>query len=302
MDALCFIRRPTFNDVEPVEISPVEFDRIAEARDKLVRVSMIEEKFIMVLENFIEFEKQLHGLTLQQAVYLRVDWSEFQDAIYIVNRRLMNLLASCRLYLDQVSHDVSRLFGRHSVVLQTFKIARSHEFDNTLGFMMMEALRNHLQHHSIAVQELSFPGKRHEQDGEVTFHHGIQPHLRVTELRENDRLTQKVRERLASLDDRVCITPWVKEYVEGLSRVHEALHTAMIEHVDQWDAELSSMLERGSKAFGESSLGYVAVRIGEGGREVQVFPEFIKRRRMQRHRTRLAGRMTKTVITNAAEV
>jgi hypothetical protein len=294
-----YIRRLGSSD-PPIAITAAEYEAIADARAKLRRVSALGNKLIMLLENYIEFERELYALSLRYAVYNHAEWGEFQDAIYTVNRRLLNLLASCRLYLDQGEHEISELFGPDSLAARAFKSARNYEFDNTVGYRMMEGLRNHLQHEDIAVHQLGFPNQRHDLDDGAVLVHGIEPSINTTALRQNMRLSARVRETLATLPELVCITPWAREYVDGLSRVNAALRSESDNSVNQWQSTLTSAMDRARAQLGDGT--FLVGRVGGDDEEVQLFTDFLKQRERHERRTHLLGHLARSFVIGSPGV
>jgi hypothetical protein len=299
MSAEYYIRRLGSGD-PPITITAAEYEAIADARAALRRVSALGNQLIMLLENYIEFERELYGLSLRYAVYNHAEWGEFQDAIYTINRRLLNLLASCRLYLDQGAHEISELFGSDSLAARAFDSARKHEFDNTVGYRMMEGLRNHLQHQDIAVHQLGFQNQRHEVDDGAVLVHGIEPSINTTALRQNSRLNAKVRETLEALPDLVCITPWVREYVDGLSRVNAAVRSESDSSVNRWHSTLTSAMDRARAQLGDGA--FLVGRIGGADEEVQLFAEFLRQRERHERRTYLLGHLARSFVTGSPGV
>jgi hypothetical protein len=88
------------------------------------------KKFNLLLENYMEFEQELLNLTARQMVFTQSNWSSFNRDIQVINRRMANLLTACRLYVDQVSHDISLLYGSCSDHLQKLKKEFSKQYDS----------------------------------------------------------------------------------------------------------------------------------------------------------------------------
>src|ERR1044072_2560892 len=94
-----------------LEISRQEFDEARFAKRSLVDALGIEEKLDIVLENYAEYEKELLELSLKNAIFSDRNWSSFQTERRAIDRRLVNLLTACRLYVDQIPHDVNSIYG-----------------------------------------------------------------------------------------------------------------------------------------------------------------------------------------------
>lgn len=90
-------------------ITDEEFQNIIDSKEKLIKVLFVEEKFDLLIENYFEFEKELTNITFSKMLFQNhvSDWSVSVSDIHLVNRRLINLLTTSRLYFDQIAHDIS---------------------------------------------------------------------------------------------------------------------------------------------------------------------------------------------------
>src|SRR5689334_1349030 len=97
-----------------LEITSVEFEAAKNAKQNLIEVLGIEEKFNMILENFEEFERELLEISLRHMLFFNFSWSSFQKNSNTISRRLINLLTTCRLYFDQTPHNIKSIYGNDS--------------------------------------------------------------------------------------------------------------------------------------------------------------------------------------------
>lgn len=120
----------------------------------------IQEKLNLVLENYIEFEKELLGLALATSVGQPEPLGMVAD-LHTAHRRLINLLSTCRLYFDQVPGNIHALdpLGRNSPLARGFAARRGQERANRLGFRVMEELRDHLQHCGLPLGQVTYLGE-----------------------------------------------------------------------------------------------------------------------------------------------
>lgn len=105
---------------QSIEISRGEYDEIVTAQTRLVAMLAVEEKLEYVLANFEDYEGDLLRLALKQSVWPERNYSAFRFAQHLVNRRVVNLLSTTRLYLDQVKHELSAMYGKKSEQLVHF--------------------------------------------------------------------------------------------------------------------------------------------------------------------------------------
>ena len=117
----------------------------------------VEQKFDLLLQNYADYERELLNISLHQAVYRDLDWRGIQGDIAIITRRLSNLLSAARLYVDQIAQDLHDAFGSQHQVSNEIKVKLSTEYDARLGYRVMEAVRNMMQHRSLPIHRLSYP-------------------------------------------------------------------------------------------------------------------------------------------------
>src|SRR4249920_1570372 len=104
-----------------VEISSQQFREIARAKECLIEAFYIEEKFSLIVDNYLEFEIDLLEGAARRMIRFKADYGEFQLDRTRVNRRLINLLSTCKSYVDQSKFHLANMFGRQSDVLSEFK-------------------------------------------------------------------------------------------------------------------------------------------------------------------------------------
>jgi hypothetical protein len=97
-----------------VEISSEDFDLLRTARTHLFEALSIEEKLNLVLENYAEFEQELLNFSVNSMLFQDDDWSSGINEIHLANRRIINLLTTGRLCIDQVSHNIRSIYGADS--------------------------------------------------------------------------------------------------------------------------------------------------------------------------------------------
>ncbi len=252
------------------------------AKERLVTALSVEEKFNLVLENYAEFEQELLALTTHQLLFQSHDWSSSVGDVQTINRRLANLLSSCRLYIDQIKHDVKALFASDSHQLEELNQAFSAEYDRYLGYRVLEALRNHVQHRGLPVHVLKYNYARDKRVSRTLVKLTCIPALSVNRIKEQGDFKAQVLEELEAHGDLVDLKPLVREYVASIGRVHEGLRARMRNHVVNWDQTVSAIRSQFRDTFGDDDVGLAVVAQDEGGKilaSTQIFEDLITRRR-----------------------
>lgn len=187
------------------------------ARQMLLTAVAIEQKFWLLVDNFEDYERGILTLALEKHVRPDFGWRVMQTDALDVNRRLMNYLTSSRMYVDQVMQDLSLITGPDGPAELRSKM--SAEYDARLGYRVMEALRNVVQHSTLAVTGVHFP---HVSEGSIS----AAPTMSAARLREAG-LKGTVADELEALSDMYPVSPFVREYMEGLGAVHQTARALM---------------------------------------------------------------------------
>lgn len=286
-----------------IDLSREQYEALKRAKRGLVGIVEIEAKFDLLLENYAEYERSLLELTLHQMLYRDLDWTSFQVAIQLVNRRLVNLLSAARLYRDQVRHDLATLYRKSSETAQAVKEERQRQYETKLGFRVMEELRNYVQHHNLPVHRMSYPTRTEQpEDPGTRLRFGIAPSVSTTQLEEDGRIEAAVLNELKSQGGYVLLTPLVREYMEGLARVHEVLRARTAADVDAWESALVTVEERAKATF-EGPLIALSIFAEEDDGTCpeleHVFSDLWLRRRALARKNSLLERLSHRYVTGA---
>jgi hypothetical protein len=232
----------------PIEISEEEYRRVRIAKLKILRSLSTEDKFDLVVTNYEDFERELLGLALHQMVYSDLSWSSMHRDRQTLNRRVLNLLSAGRLYIDQVMHDVSE----DQSLVERIKKKASEQYDARLGYRVMEALRNYTQHRALPVDQLSFPGSWVPPGEWKHLVYRAVPFIAPQALREDGRVKRSVVAELEAIGPDVPLTPLIRDYVEGLSMIHEEFRRCTQDDIPMSEASFNWVWER-CNADSESS-------------------------------------------------
>ncbi len=198
-------------------ITEEQFDATKDAKETCLHLIAFEERINLVLDNFNELECDL--LTLAQNFLLRPDRShgKAMSERLLLDRRLVNLLSACRLYLDQTDHTLSCLFGKECDERTKYNAERARYYDTHFGYRLLEALRNHVQHYSLAVGEITYTqGGATEPYDEYT----VKPQLDVAVLDENPDFKSSVMAELKSKGRSIDVRGPLRRYISCLTELH----------------------------------------------------------------------------------
>jgi hypothetical protein len=283
-----------------VEVTEPEFREAKAAKTKLVHALFIEEKLDYVLGNFCEVERQLLDAALDNMLFSDLSWSKGVAEVHTISRRIVNLLTACRLYLDQVAHHVHEVYGPDSPEAQSLEDKKSEEYNSHLGYRLMDALRNHVQHRGLPVSGVTRHSVLVGTPPDSPAKHTVTPWLNVASLAEDSKFKESVLAELKAIGDTVDIKPFIREYVGSIGAVHAIVRERMKQDIAGWETVLTSILDR-FKAAGGHLVGVAVVAMDEEGAcvdHVEVFDDLLKRRKQLEAKNRYLTHIAKHFVTS----
>ncbi|MEW6752828.1 MAG: hypothetical protein AB1505_17890 [Candidatus Latescibacterota bacterium] len=286
-----------------IEISAEEYAAIREAKRDLIVFLGIEEKFDLLIANYVEYESTLLAIATHQMIYWDLNWDSAQNDIHLVNRRLVNLLSAARLYVDQVRHDVERVCPAGVDVVKTLTAA---EYDNRFGYRVMEALRNYVQHRSLPVHWMSWPTSvDRPEDPSSGIRFGVVPSLNPDAIETEGGFKRETLDELhvrskANRDKPIPLTPLVREYVEGLAKVNEGLREHVQADVTRCGKMLTAVEERARREIRPEPIGLAVVAEDDGGLWPEIdhiFGDLWTRRQALARKNRLHDRLSRRYVS-----
>jgi hypothetical protein len=291
-----------------IEITAEESAAIRAAKRDLIVLLDIEGKFDLLIANYVEYETTLLDLAAKQMVYRDWGWDEGQDDVQLVNRRILNVLAAARMYVDQVKQDFGRVYSNGTEMV---KQLTSEQWDGKLGYRVMEELRNCVQHRALPVHGLSYsttvdePGKA---GSGVRF--GIVPALNPDRIKDDDpqfkpRILKELGERSkANKGKPLPLTPLLREYIEGLGSINEALRKHAEADAARCGRLLSDTIERARREITERTLGLAVVVEDDEGRwsdEDHVFDDLWTRWQALVRKNRLHAHLSQRYVNGRGD-
>jgi hypothetical protein len=269
-----------------LEIAADEYSALLAAKDFVLEVLSFEEKFDLVVSNHIELEKTLNDVAAEHMVRQEYDYDSMHDVRVLINQRVQNLLSAARLYLDHGAHHCGNLEAVVPNLATEFDVLRTAQYDKCDSYRIAEALRNHSQHRGFPIDTYTSQNGWVDRspEGRDVMLHRIDMHLDVDELRRGGRVKEAVLQDIESRGKRPDARPILREYVDRLSRLHEATRLKLKGPLAGREALIEGAMQRFKAAFpGERSIiGLAAVqRDPHGWRIAQtgLFQDMIDRRR-----------------------
>jgi hypothetical protein len=282
-----------------VRLSTAEFEEIRAAKANLLEALFIEEKMDIIIENYLELENDILASSARQMVQTDFSYSSAQSQRNRFSRRIINLLSACRGYLDQACHHISNIYGEDSQVAAAFVTSTHEQHDSRLGYRLMEALRNYVQHRGSPLHAVSHGGRWIESDRGKQLKFTSRILMRVSDLAEDSKFKKPILDELKQFaKEEVDLQPFVREYVAGLSVIHQRLRDRLSHDLTNWEKVIYSALERFRLSFPEQAASSGNVFAMSANEEVWLSSEFIEARRRLNQKNRNLANLAARYVTN----
>lgn len=147
-----------------VEISCKEYQELKKAKEILSECLAVEERFEFIVSNFLDLEKEVLSLCADNMVRHESSYEHLFEIRHKCNRRLINLLTTTKLYIDQAEKRLYKLFENNDQENIKEKIGKffKNEFDSFVEYQFMEGIRNHVQHAGLPIHLTNSGASRSE--------------------------------------------------------------------------------------------------------------------------------------------
>ena len=226
------LRRIALGSPNKVGISKLRYEAIAEAAKTLKLAREIEHRFELVLANFNELEVAILDLTFRDMTQQRVRFESYRADRLMLNRKVLNLLSTSRMYLHHVLHLLSDKFGAESSEVHEANKSMRKQYDSVLGHRVMEALRNYVQHRAMPLHTITYSAKRVEEQPRGKFRYLVTMHLDVNQLAADKKFKAQVLHELRTIGAKVELKPFIRDHMASLARVQEELREILRRNVD----------------------------------------------------------------------
>lgn len=256
-----FLRKAVLAKVPEVEISENEFFLLGSAKQTLNSAYAIEEKWEILIHNYLELEKQLLEQATINTVRPNLNHQNLFNDRMVLNACLVNLLTSTRLFLDQLAHDICYCVPGDPDARNTLDLKRSHAYDECFEYRFMEALRNYTQHQSLPVHyfQPSSQWKKIDTYENMEFTVNI---FAQRELLAEDKDFKKAV--LAEMPEKVDLTVAARRYVESISYVLNTARTLMVDSVILARTTIEDAQQKYADVHGGNLLGLKAYQFSDG--------------------------------------
>lgn len=243
-----------FDAISPIGYIPLPLGR--DEHEKLVRARRFirhgvtfEQRLDILLENYATLERYTLDLALRNAIFSGDPPSRLNEGRHNINRHLNNLLSSAKLYIDQTAHALSEMYGRSSSQYQRYIDSTHEEYDKTLAYRTLEALRGYVQHRGLPTHSISFSSRRDEPSSDRTARnrHVVTFGLVPESIREDGGFKSRVLHELECIVDKkgqIELMPLIREHASGIARIHKNARMSISAELDIADNFVADLFER----------------------------------------------------------
>jgi hypothetical protein len=235
-----------------IEIDDIQFCALFNAKQIISAAFSLEEKYELLLMNFLELEKEVLNITAEFSLFDDREYSEFFDIRVKMNQRVVNFLTSCRLYVDHAKSHIKTCLPESLYIKDEVDSLFNEEFDQYFEYRFCEKLRNHVQHQSLAVHTVSQGSQwQAEHRVETTKIYAFKRHLV-----EGKSFSKKF---LSEMPDKVELISVFKKYIELLSKVHSKIRLLIKEYVELSRSEIESHISQYALQNNGDAIGLAAI-------------------------------------------
>lgn len=242
------------DSVPSIKISAKYYSQLKHARKILVTAFELEQAYEIILNNFLDLERQALSISSTYSIRRIHQYSEFFELRSILNTRLTNLLASTRFYLDYTPQHIQ--FFNHSDIdfHSLFKTNCSEKYDNHFEYRFMEALRNYTQHHGTVVHGTSIQSRWVENHLE----HSLLVKAKHSLLVENKKFKKSISDEMP---EEVNLLEAAKKYIELISEIHIHFRELISAQIEEARKAISASHKKYSKEYRNKLIGLCAFEL-----------------------------------------
>lgn len=260
-----FITRLSVFANDTIPIAEEQYRGVVNAQNNLYMILGIEQKLEILLWNFAEYEEELLRCALYQSVWPGAPSESLTDGWSAINRRVLNLLAAARMYLDQLCHEMSACYGKTSAVYSAIIVHLSRQYDTVLAYRAMEGLRNHAQHKSLPVGTVTFGSEVEGRGDSATFRYSVTPTIDLADLRRHRAMKSSILQELATLADKPDLTELLRQYLGCICSSHVEWRRLTEADVTSWRATVGAARNRAAEIFGDDLSNITVVERDASG-------------------------------------
>jgi hypothetical protein len=295
------LRKYVAGDIPEVEITAEEYAELKEARKILSNALAIEEKYEILIRNYLDFERQVLDIVITNMVRSRSGYSDFFEVRLSLNVRLVNLLTAARLYVDQLNQNVRECVPTVTDIKDRVKALFAKEYDEHKEYRFMEALRNYVQHRGLPVHSTQLGSRWTSLDDNGLIEFSMDLASDFAYLEENGGFKKAI---LDEWDGKIDLKVTTRKYVESLSQVHESTRTMIAESATAARKLIEDAQHRYSINWVESLVGLSICEISDDGKysALPLLLDWDDIRLVLQNRNKTLVNLSKSYVTSSVKI
>ncbi len=274
------LRRQMLDSEVEKPISEIYFREVSGARQALFELLAIEEKYDLLIRNYLGFEQVVYGSSINGLLYREISWSDFIEHIQSANLAVMNLLAMCRSYIDHVPQHLSTIFPDQPEKTEAFHQERRTVYTEFLGYRALYEIRNHVQHCGLPVHSFTLGGSW--LDTREACRHNAIPYVSVEELVKDGSFNKRILNELRGVGERVDLRLLVRENMSAFGRIHKCVRALTQERAKDSEITIDECLKDFAANHHPDLSGLVIMSLDAKGEVLDrsaLFDDMVKRRK-----------------------
>lgn len=224
-----FLKKDFLEPVPVIKISAKFYSKLKYARKILVTAFELEQAYEIILNNFLDLEKQTLSISSTHLIKEIHQYAEFFELRSVLNTRFVNLLASTRFYLDYTPHHIQFFNNDEFNFHLLYKKKCSEKYDSHFEYRFMEALRNYAQHHGTVVHSISSQARWVPEDNHKHLEYSLLIKTKRSLLLENKKFKKAV---IDEMPEEINLLASTRKYIEAISEIHVYLRDSISAQVN----------------------------------------------------------------------
>ena len=295
-----FLRLRTSGDSPTLTIDSQRFSLLKASTDILREALQMEAEYEMIITNYIDLEKESLNTSISYMLRTPVAYVDTFDAGLAMNRRLMNLLTSVKLYTDRLTHHCCACLPQQKGTKERVELLRSTEYGKSFDYRFIEALRNYIQHRGTAVHQIMLGGSGFALGADRLLEFSSRFSAYKQLLASDNRFKKQV---LNEMPDSVDLISASRGYIEALSSIHNNVRQMTSKSVSASRLSLQKAIDDYKSVCTEQCWGLTAY-VFDGNTKIDEMPIFLNRDDIRIHlqqRNNLLSHLKKSYVTGRAK-
>jgi len=238
-----------------IDINSDRFLRLKSSRAILTEALAVEEKYEIVISNYLDLEKELINVSVSEMVRGCLEYADFFDVRLALNIRLVNLLTSVRLYKDHlVCHHLPACLPGESGIKECAEKIFSDEYKKNFDYRFMEALRNHVQHRGTAVHRVAPSSKWTDLDDGL-LEYSLYFSAKKEYLLADSKVTKRDKLVLNEMPDEVNLCSASRSCIESVSAIHNQVREVIQKSVTEARASIEAAINEYKSVYKDDFVG-----------------------------------------------